>query len=215
VTPAEFFKVQPLEDYEWPVTYRFLTRCSWGDTQLELTIDAPEAQADVPTTLELGRTLWNMAVAPATSSDVTLVGWDTVAWRFIAAGLPSPDGISRGLLPGPVAPRENCAAVVLKTAHADDLSRRIVVHGGTPAAWSSGRLLTLGARDALETWSCMLLMGLGRDLTGSPIQWLIHYNDLLPASSSNPSGVAFRKVNNVRGLYHVERAPDPSTRPWP
>jgi hypothetical protein len=215
MTAEELFRVDPLSAYEWPCTFRYHTETSWGRSQLEITVDAPALAGDIEHSMNLGHVLWSRAIAPAIVHGVSLLAWDTVMWQFQPSALPMVDGLSTGLLAGSPAAREDSAVAVLHSGHSDDLGRRRMILPGVPSTWVSGGLLTLGARDALEAWGEMMLMGLCRSLTGAPLQWLLTYPGLLPASSENVGGVAFRKVEYVRGCHHTRRAPDPTSAPWP
>ena len=123
--------------------------------------------------------------------------------------------MTRGLLAGPAAARAHAAVAVLLTGHMDQRGFTRMHLGGTPAAWVSGGMLTLGGRDALEAWGAMMLMGLSSHLTGSPMQWLVPYRGVLEPWAGNPGGDAFRRVEYVAGMQHTKPAPEPSMAPWP
>lgn len=212
---AEFFQVETPEQYVWPVTYRFHFRAPWGDTQQELSVDAPELEGQLQQSFNLGAELWSRAIAPAISRDVSCIAWDTVCWKHIAAGFPAalPQMLG-GVLEAPL-PRDNTPVAVLHTGHADDLSRRRFFFPGAPASWVASRMLTLEGWDRLEDWGVAMGAGLSRSRTNAPMQLLLAYPQLLPPSIENPSGVAFRPVRHIRGMLLTARAPDPSAQPWP
>lgn len=212
---AQYFKVDRLEDYVWPITYRYHLSLPWGATTQQWTVDAPELQGDIESSMELGRVLWERGMATAMTTAVDMHTHDTVCWRFAPGGLPTANLATRGRLAGTPTPRELSAVVCFRTDHTDDLGHRQLYLPGIPSAWVSGKMLTLGARDAIECWSAVIIMGMLRHLVGSPLQLLLHYPQLLVPTAENPSGVAFRKVERIRGCVYTGRAPLPSALPWP
>lgn len=212
---AERWKVTPLEDYAWPVTYRYRMRAPWGDTQTEMSLDVPALQGDLNSSLKLGGELWRRAIAPAITRHVELLGTDVVMWRYQPSALPMSESFSKGLLVGTPAPRADSACLVLLTGHFDKMGFRRLFLPGIREAWVAGGLLTRTARGALQDLSYSLVMGLCTGIVGAPYTWLIAYRDLLPATSSNPSGVSFRPVQGLRVCHHTEKAPEPSGMPWP
>lgn len=184
-------------------------------TQQELTVDVPELTDNLEATVALGRLLWQRGVAPATTRQSVLWYWETVVWKGLPVPVAQPDGFSTGLLEGTAAAREDSPVVVMHTGHADGRGRRRFFLAGAPASWVPDGLMTMNALNAAEAWGRLMMVGLSRHITGSPLLWLLRYPQLLPVTVDNPSGVAFRRVEYLRCCWHTERAPDPSPAPWP
>ena len=212
---ADQLQVTDLTAWVWPVTFRFRLGLPWGETTQVMTVDAPGVQGDIESSLKLSSELWLRAVAPATVQQCTLLYTDVVMWRFQPSALPFSDGLTRGLLAGVASPRNDTACAVFSTDHTDGMAFARFPIAGVPSRWVDDGLLTVGALDALECWGAAVLMGTLRHLVGSPMQLLLHYPRLLDPSSSNPSGVAFRRVERVFGMHHTRPAPVPSSEPWP
>lgn len=215
VLDAEQLQVQELHDFEWPITFRWHMQTPFGRTQQDFTVDAPGLRDDIEGSMALGHVLWQRSIAPAMVTDVELTHHDTVMWRFVAAGLPQLNTANRGMLAGTAAPRDDSACIVMHTGHMDHRAVRRLIIPGIPSAWASDGLIGVGARHALESLGQGLIMGLARHLTGSPMLWLLAYPQLLEPQSDNPSGVGFRKVEYLRIAWHTDKAPLPSSEPWP
>lgn len=209
------YEVRPLEDFEWPVTYRYHMRAPWGDTQSELTVDVPALKDDIESSTKLGGELWRRAIAAAITRETELVVTDAVIWRFIPSPLPLAEVFSKGLLGGTPATRNRSACLVLHSGHIDRRARQRFALPGIPAEWVTGGLLNRTARGGLERLARAMLMGMCGHLTGGPMVWLLPYPRLLDVSATNPSGVAFRRVEYVRCCWHTRPAPDVTGGPWP
>jgi|SRR5215207_519092 len=212
---AEQLRVIPLEELEWPVSYRYVYQLPWGQTSTTLTVDAPGLQGSIEQSKTLGGILWELGIATAITLGAVLVRYDMLCWRFLAAPLPILDGVRRGLLGGAPAGRGDAAMAVLMTGHPDSMGYYRMPLGGIPASWVVDGQLTLGGRDAIEVWGGMMLMGITGHLTGAPLSWLVPYRGALAPSVANPGGHAFRRVMGVAGMLHTRIAPEVSSGPWP
>lgn len=215
MTPEDFFKVDPPARWANPVSYRFHIDTPWGETQQDLHVDCPVLAGNTTASQNLGLELWRRGVATATTRHVVLVVWETVVWRELPFPIVRPAGNVRGLLDGAAAAQSDTPVVVMHSDHADDLARRRFFLSGAPASWVADRMVTLGGRDAMETWGTMMGVMLAGDLVGAPCTMLLAYPGLLPASIDNATGVAFRRVKRLRGMQYTARAPDESFEAWP
>lgn len=180
-----------------------------------LTVDAPGVQNMGEATKRLGLELWRRAVALATTRSTTLLYYEWVAWHQLPIAVPELVGDTFGLIDGNPCPRADTPTVVFHTGHSDDLARRKFPLWGAPSFWMAGRRMTHGGLAAVETWGQIVMIGLSAHLTGAPMQLLLAYPNLLPAAVGNPSGVAFRRVEEIHGYLLPDRAPEPSQEPWP
>lgn len=212
---ADDLKVQGVEAYDWPVTYRWLYAAPWGLTQSELTVNVPALRDNVAASGKLGYALWERSVAAATTGSTVLQAVDFIPWRFAPAPLFGLEPPVAGLLAGIAAPRAESGCLVMHTGHLDRLATRRLPLPGIPYRWIADRLVTVGGRQALEAVGQLMIMGMGGTLTGSPMTWLVAYPGLLEPTISNPSGVAFRTVEYLRVQWHTMKAPEPSSEPWP
>lgn len=212
---SEKFRVLGLDAVTWPCTFRYHVKAAWGETQQVLTVDAPGLYDMIGASVQLGLELWQRGVALATTRSTSLLWWETVAWKASSIPVPQIATTAFGLLSGTPAPRFVTPQLELLTGHADDLGFRRFPLAGAPAEWQSLGILTHGGMNAAELAGRILMLGLGTHMSGSPMQWLLTYPQLLPADVENPSGVAFRVVTNLRVCTFPDRAPEPSTEPWP
>lgn len=215
MTAEEFFQVEPLAAYQWPVTWRFTITGPWGETRQELTVDVPSLTDNIEASQKLGEELWRRSIATAMCRQMALSIVETMCWRGSLAPLPAPAILATGLLDGTPTGRSDAAVVVQHSGHMDDLARRRFFLPGIPETWVHGRKLILGARDALQWWGEALGIGIARHRFGGDMQWLLAYPELLPPTIDNVRGVAFRKVVRLRGMEYTERAPELSSVPWP
>lgn len=216
MTAAEtYFRVRPLSHFQWPLSFRYHVWAPSGQTQQVLTVDAPELYDQDGPSLALGAELWKRGVALATSSQVSLLWYEMVAWRRSTIPVPQLAAQAFGRLNHPPAPNTDAAQLVLHTGHDDDMGRRRFPIAGFPADWIQGRRLTHGGMAALELVGRMLMLGMASQLPNAPMVWLHAYPNLLPPGAENPTGVAFRTVEYVRACCLTDRAPDVSTEPWP
>lgn len=215
MTTTEVFRVRPLAEFVWPASFRYVMSAPWGLTQQELTVDVPEFVDDVEKTHALAVELWRRTIAIAISGDVQLMYVEVMLWR----GLPIPGIVPvsnvYGLLGGTAAARDDTPCVVMHTGHEDSMARRRFFLPGVPSRWVNDGLLTHGAISALEAWGIGTFISMARHISTSPLLWLIAYPGLLPAGPGNVTGVAFRRVEHLRICWHTEKAPEPSSEPWP
>src|SRR5215207_9748432 len=121
-TAAEYFKVDPLSVYAWPITYRYWHSLPWGETRQTLTVDAPDIADNDAASRALGLELWKLCVAPATTQHLHLVAWETMQWK--QSVLPAIDvpPFTSGSLTGAPAPREQTPVGILSSGGTDDFS---------------------------------------------------------------------------------------------
>jgi hypothetical protein len=215
VTPEEYFRMDGLLAYEWPVTWRYHVSAPFGRTQQLLTVDVPAFAGSIEHSQQLGLELWSRGLAGASTVGLELLEWDTVCWRLAPAALPLQAFGARGHNSGPSTGRDRAAFLTLETGLLDSFGFRRLCLPAIPESWALGNQLSFAGWDGLLTIAEGLNIGLQQPIAGGPYQWLIPYPELLPASPSNPSGVAFRKVTKVRVCSFLDRAPDPSALPFP
>ena len=214
-TATDYFKVLTLDDFAWPISYRFTHWLPWGKTQQVLTVDAPPLVNNPGASAAFGLELWRRVVAVATTGGCQLAAWETMTWKDSLAPAINVPPVTTGLLAGDALRRADTPVCMLCTSHGDDLDYRRIYLAGAPKRWVSDRKVTVGARDALEAWGTTLVLGLLKDVVSSPCELLIAYPELLVAQIGNPLGVAFRRVTHIVSMEYTARAPDLSSDPWP
>lgn len=206
---ATQMQVATLESRTWPITWRYYMRVGSWRTQQDLTVDAPSLLNNAAASGRLGYELWPLVMAPAMSDQVELEYLEMMAWKVSAApSVPQPKLLT-GVLPLPPASRDDAACVLLHTGHVDGKARRRFYLPGIPSRWVHDGLLTDEAVARLESLMQAAFMGMERPALLSPLDWLLAYPGLLPKTSTNQRGVAFRRVTHPIVTYHTDRAPSP------
>lgn len=198
----------PIDMLAWPVTYRYYVSTPWGYSQHDITLNAPTLMADPLAADKHGRLLWEALVAPATSWQCALWGFDVVHWR--GAGVPHLVPVTgvTGRHGGAPASRDDSLQLVLMPGNGVGRQRRRWFLPGTPASWVSGGLLTREGWEGGLTLARAMVMGLMMIYPDPTSQWLMYYEGVAPFDLGNPRGVAFQYAMGVRCCHHTDRAPD-------
>lgn len=203
-------------DFTWPCSYRYNLATARGYTQLELTVELGLLNGRPDLSVEYGQKLWNVAIAPAMHVLTVPLWMDYVIWNNspatgIAGGL-----MNSGAVPGPTAPKEDTACVILHTGDNDKYSTRRWFLSATPRAYVADRKLTSTGWDQLSWWMHGIAMSL---ISYGPIAFtglLLMFPNVVEPTPENLLGVGFRRVNYLRICEYVDKAPDQSTSvAWP
>lgn len=197
----------PLNDFAWPVTYSYIVANPWGTTRQVLTVDAPACANNEVATERLGRLLWAMVTAPAVSFRTQLFAMTVTPWRQISVPVLRVIQGMRGTLLGDPLPRERTPQVVMLAHPGDNDSRRRLFMAGAPERFATGDLLDTDGFEALVAHCQGLMLGLASPGLGSGIEWLLAYPGMLEHSLDNFTGVAFRRVQHLRVVHHLDKAP--------
>lgn len=198
-----------------PVTWRYHVRAPWGLTQYELSADVPGAAGDLDLSMKVGLEVWRAGVAPATSMETELLMHDTVAWRMFPVAMPMGHLGVIGQSPHAAAPRERTPVLVMHSGHPDSFARRRLFLAGAPANWVGPASITLAGVEGLQTAARGLLGGLAGQVYPGPLYWLLAHPRAIEPVGGGPAQVGFRYVYHLRICDLVERAPQPTSEPWP
>jgi hypothetical protein len=212
-TSASQLGMLGLEQVTWPVTYTYLIDTPWGETQQQLTVDAPALVDQMTPTKALGRLLWGSFAAPAAVGDVSMYACLLTTWKAYAGPVVAPGPELRGNLFGSASPRGETPQAVMMTGHNDDDGRRRLFFAGAPNNWAENGLLTMAGWEGLWPHCVGLTTGLMSPGLSAGLEWLLAYPDRLESSLTNLPGVAFRKVTHLRICWHTDKAPEPSGIP--
>lgn len=204
-----------LDDLNNPITFRFNVGTHFGRSFQEVTVDTPGA----PTTLEgltlFAALLWSSSIANAINASAELLFTECVVWKAgPAALLLTTTGIA-GNVHGSRGPDAEAGVMVMHTGDSDKYSRRPMYFSDFSASWRDDRVLTPVGLTGMYTTCAAMAMGLGVDLFGGPMSWLLHYARVIPFRPNNILGVAFRRVRYVRVLSYCDRPPDDVSLDWP
>lgn len=207
--------MQPMEDFWWPVSFRFNMSAPWGRTQQELTLDLGDLRDRADLTLAVAPVIWKATIAAAISSEVQLLWTDVMMWRgslFPQLAIGSAPSGSKASGAGT---RDNVPQFLMMTPDPHPRYSRRLFLPGAPGAWHDDGLLTRSGFEQMMELGRGLIMGFKPFFPDPAANWLIAYRGVLPDTLENPLGVAFKQVTHLRICQHTDRAPDNAGFVWP
>lgn len=204
-----------LSEMVWPISWRWMIQTPFGPTSTVLSVEAPQLEDKPEASARLGKLLYMLAVAPATTMSTHPSFQETVCWKN--SDVPFAEGVTqmRGMLLSSTSSREDSAVLVMRTGHPDPRGSRQFHLGGIPASWSSdGMLNETGARQ-LQTHARGLLAGMVAGVGDLPYRWVIAYPRSVPISGPIGQEVSFRYVQTLRVCQYTSKAPELSGLIWP
>lgn len=202
-------------DLEWPLSFRYNIRTSFGWTQNEIHVNVP-AMTDKPDLAPaLGWELWRGVVAPATCWSSSVDFMQYVVWHQAPVGLPYVGLENRGTRFETSCSRDQCAVLLLHTGDRDDAAGRRLFLPGMPRTWQADGVLTSRGWDACMELAHGVAMGMNVGTIGAECQLLNAYPGIVPPTVENLGGVGFRRIASLRVCQFVDKAPDQSSAIWP
>lgn len=204
-----------LSELAWPISWRWHINAPWGAYNLVLSADAPSLVDNVPASQRLGKLLYALSVAPATTTSTRPVYQETVCWR--QSDVPTAEGVSnlQGARFGGAAARSSSACLVMLTGHEDRRGKRRLYLGGIPSGWAQDGLLTAPGAERLQEIARSLIAGLVAGTGDLLMRWVIAYPRSVPIAGPIGQEVSFRLVQSLRVCQYLERTPDLSGLIWP
>lgn len=204
-----------LHELVWPISWRWHIQAPWGTYNTVLSVEAPSLVDNVPASQRLGKLLYALSVAPATTISTRPTFQETVCWKN--GDVPTAEGVSQlqGARFGATSARSSSPVMVMLTGHEDGRGKRRLYFGGAPAAWSDGEQLRVGGAERLQEIGRSLIAGMVAGTGDLLMRWMLAYPRSVPISGPIGQEVSFRPVTSLRICSHVERTPELSQLIWP
>lgn len=200
---------------QWPCSARYIVQSRFGWTEQTLSFDLFGLSPTPAKTPAVLWALWSLLVAPATVRSSYLVWMEWVAWKSTPLAQPYVGPFTEGRIVERTRSRDEQLCIVMHSGHADDYAGRRFFLPGTPEGWSQDGVLTPHGWESGMTMLNAWAMGALAWWCSGQVSLIHAYPGLLPPTTSNLSGVAFRLVSDLRLCQYVDKAPTLSANLWP
>lgn len=196
-----------IDEFTWPVTWKFRLLTPWGLTQSELSVDLPAGADRAGYCGKVGYLVFQAAIVPTMTANTVLLDVETRCWKDLPAYFPGLFVPLLGALGGAAAPRAETPVLTLHSGHLDPWARRRFFLSGAPAVWQNDGLLTQAGQGHVQTVARGLWRGLGGIVDGGPMKWLLARPGHAEEPDSPYDGPTFRPVQYIRAHLFTDKAP--------
>lgn len=205
----------PFEIYSYPVMMRYILSTENGITSQELCFNMPSFRGKQPELGNYAKKIWKDYISRLMHVSTLLERVDVVPLLGGEVSFFLPPGFDFGHGLSAPAKQGEVATVVFHTGHNDRYARRRFYLPTSPRNWQNEGILNDEGFSVLYDFWAQWFMAYIPPEPVPPINWLIPYVGVVPATEINPHGVAFRQPQWIRICGHTGRAPEGIALSWP
>lgn len=193
---------------DYMVSYHYTLFGMWGTSHQLLHVNVPLLRGSPEATGELGRMLWQTAIARATAATTIMssmlwsTGFGVGSWQ------PAPGPPIGGALFGHQSDRDGSACITFDHVVADKQGSQPFFLPGFPSRLQDGGVLTDVGMRGIEQLCHLLVMSINGRETRSPYTLYNRWPVLDETGHEIPGFFRFRRVHGYRVMKHTARAPD-------